>query len=55
MEDLETVLHRENPAMLEVNRDIAQATERNYNISKLRNWYPYSIFRFIPCPPSAVP
>lgn len=36
MEDLETVLHRENPAMLEVNRDIAQATERNYNISKLR-------------------
>jgi hypothetical protein len=36
MEDLETALHRENPAMLEINRDIAQATERNYNISKLR-------------------
>lgn len=36
MEDLETALHRENPAMLEINRDIAQATERNYKISKLR-------------------
>ncbi len=36
MEDLETALHRENPAMLEINRAIAQATERNYNISKLR-------------------
>jgi DNA invertase Pin-like site-specific DNA recombinase/ribosomal protein L37AE/L43A len=36
MEDLETALHRENPAMLEINRAIAQTTERNHKISKLR-------------------
>ena len=36
MEALETAVQRENPAMLEVNRAIAQATEQNYKISKLR-------------------
>jgi len=36
MEALETALRRENPAILELNRDIAQATERSYKISKLR-------------------
>ena len=37
MEDLETAVQRENPAMLEINRAIAQATEQNYKISKLRS------------------
>ena len=37
LEVLETALQRDNPAMLEINRDIAQATERSYKISKLRN------------------
>ena len=36
MEALETAVQRENPAMLEVNRAIAQATERGYKISKFR-------------------
>jgi len=36
MEALEASLQRGNPAMLEVNRAIAQATERGYKISKLR-------------------
>ena len=36
MEDLENAVQRENPAMLEINRAIAQATEQNYKISKLR-------------------
>ena len=36
MEALEDAVQRENPAMLEVNRAIAQATERGYKISKLR-------------------
>lgn len=36
MEDLESAVQRDNPAMLEVNRAIAQATEQNYKISKLR-------------------
>ena len=36
MEDLESAVQRENPAMLEINRAIAQATEQNYKISKLR-------------------
>ena len=36
MEALETAIQRENPAMLEINRAIAQATEQNYKISKLR-------------------
>ena len=36
MEELETAIQRENPAMLEINRAIAQATEQNYKISKLR-------------------
>ena len=36
MEVLETNLQRDNPAMLEVNRAIAQATERGYKISKFR-------------------
>ena len=36
MEALETAVQRENPAMLEINRAIAQATEQNYKISKLR-------------------
>ena len=36
MEALETAVQRDNPAMLEVNRAIAQATERGYRISKLR-------------------
>ena len=36
MEALESAVQRENPAMLEVNRAIAQATEQNYKISKLR-------------------
>jgi len=36
MEALETAVQRDNPAMLEVNRAIAQATERGYKISKLR-------------------
>lgn len=36
MEALETAVQRENPAMLEINRAIAQATDQNYKISKLR-------------------
>lgn len=36
MEELETAVQRENPAMLEINQAIAQATEQNYKISKLR-------------------
>ena len=36
MEALETAVQRDNPAMLEVNRAIAQATERGYKISRLR-------------------
>ena len=36
MEALESAVQRENLAMLEVNRAIAQATEQNYKISKLR-------------------
>ena len=36
MEELESAVQRENPAMLEINRAIAQATEQNYKISKLR-------------------
>ena len=36
MEALESAVQRENPAMLEVNRAIAQAAEQNYKISKLR-------------------
>ena len=36
MEALETAVQRDNPAMLEVNKAIAQATERGYKISKLR-------------------
>ena len=36
MEALKSAVQRENPAMLEVNRAIAQATEQNYKISKLR-------------------
>ena len=36
MEDLESTVQRENPAMLEINRAIAQATEQNYKTSKLR-------------------
>ena len=36
MEALEAAVQRENPAMLEINRAIAQATEQNYKISKLR-------------------
>ncbi len=37
MEALEAAVQRENPAMLEVNRAIAQATEQNYKISRLRS------------------
>ena len=37
MEDLETAVQRENPAMLEINRAIARATEQNYKISRLRS------------------
>ncbi len=37
MEALETAVQRENPAMLELNQAIAQATEQNYKISKLRS------------------
>ena len=36
MEALESAVQRENPAMLEINRAIAQATEQNYKITKLR-------------------
>ena len=36
MEDLESAVQRENPAMLEINWAIAQATEQNYKISRLR-------------------
>ena len=36
MEELESAVQRENPAMLEINQAIAQATEQNYKISKLR-------------------
>lgn len=35
MEALETAIQRENPAMLEINRAIAQATEQNYKISRV--------------------
>jgi len=34
---LETAMHRNDPAMLEINRAIAQATERGYKISRLRS------------------
>lgn len=34
---LEIAVQRENPAMLEINRAIAQTTEQNYKISKLRS------------------
>lgn len=37
LKDLETALQRENPAMLEINRAIAQANEQNYKISTLRS------------------
>ncbi len=37
MEALEAALRRENPAMLELNRNIALATERSHKITKLRN------------------
>ena len=37
MEALESAVQRENPAMLELNRAIAQATEQNYKISRLRS------------------
>jgi len=37
MEALETAVQRENPAMLEINRAIAQTTDQNYKISKLRS------------------
>lgn len=37
MEALETAVQRENPAMLEINRAIVQATEQNYKISRLRS------------------
>jgi len=36
LEVLEMALRKENPAMLELNRDIAEATERSYKITKLR-------------------
>lgn len=36
LDDLETALQRENPAMLEVNRAIAQAAEQCHNISMLQ-------------------
>lgn len=36
LEDLNSALQRDNPAMLEGNRAIAQATEQSYNISKLQ-------------------
>lgn len=36
LEDLENALHRDDPAMLELNKAIAQAMERSYNISKLQ-------------------
>lgn len=36
LDDLEAALQRENPAMLEVNRAIAQAAEQSHNISKLQ-------------------
>ena len=36
LDDLERALQRENPAMLEVNRAIAQAAEQSHNISKLQ-------------------
>lgn len=36
LDDLEAALQRENPAMLEINRAIAQVAEQSYNISKLQ-------------------
>ena len=36
MEDLERAVQRENPAMLEINQAIAQATEQTYKISILQ-------------------
>ena len=36
LEDLEDALHRDDPAMLELNKAIAQAMVRSYNISKLQ-------------------
>lgn len=36
LDDLNTALQRNNPAMLEINKAIAQATEQSYNISKLQ-------------------
>ena len=37
MEGLEDALRRKNPAILEINQEIAAATERSYKISKLRS------------------
>lgn len=37
MEDLNAALQRDNPAMLAVNRAIAQASEQGYNINKLHS------------------
>lgn len=36
MEELNAALQRDNPAMLAVNKAIAQASEQSYNISKLQ-------------------
>lgn len=36
LDDLERALQRENPAMLEINRAIAQVAEQSHNISKLQ-------------------
>ena len=36
LDDLETAMQRENPAMLEINRAIAQVAEQSHNISKLQ-------------------
>lgn len=36
LEDLNTILQKNNPAMLEVNQAIAQTMEQSYNISKLQ-------------------
>lgn len=37
LEGLEDALRRKNPAILEINQEIAAATERSYKISKLRS------------------
>lgn len=49
MEALEDAVQRENPAMLEINRAIAQATEQNYKISKP---VPAACWIRTPVPPS---